>query len=94
MTAHAQVVEAMTPRERLLACRDEALNRLHRMPEGWTRDILVMAADIANRVGNYPAVSSEEREALEASQATAVTTCNRLLKTAETCANLEGIEPL
>lgn len=81
-------------KDSLIAHRDTALDRLHRMPDGWTRDILVMTADIANRVGRHPANSEEERTALAAAQATAATVCARLLKTAETCANLEGIEPL
>lgn len=80
-------------KDSLIAHRDTALDRLHRMPEGWTRDLLVMAADIANRVARYPANSEEEREQLAASQATAATVCARLLKTAETCAILEAIEP-
>lgn len=78
---------------RLLQHRDTALDRLHRMPEGWTRDLLVMTAEIANRVARYPASSREEIEALASSQEIAIRLCDRLLKSAETAALLERINP-
>lgn len=83
----------MSAKVALIERRDAALDRMHRLPQGWTRDILIMAAEIAQRVASYPANNDAEREALDTAQLHAAIVCGRLLEAAKTCATLEGIEP-
>lgn len=83
----------MSAKNVLIERRDAALDRMHRLPQGWTRDILIMTAEIAQRVATFPANNDEERQALDAAQMHAAIVCGRLLEAAQTCATLEGIEP-
>jgi len=81
-------------RAHLHELRDRALDRIHRMPGGWTREILVMVAEMAQRVASYPATSADEKIAQGVAMRRAYFTCLNLLEAATRCEELEGIEPL
>ena len=80
---NAPVAISADVRASLMRARDIALNNMATMPEGWTRQLNALMADIANQAAYGDIPASDQAEAL--------TLCRHLMRDQAIAGKLERI---